>query len=161
MVTTPGHGALPSGHATQAYAAAYVLEKLLAMDSTTHAEEILQLQRQAARISTNRVVAGVHFPIDNIAGRSLGQALGEYFVERAAAPGKSHSYAFDGAEKSFAAGPVEFRPRRQPLAGTDGAGNKAPFYSQGAIPGGKVSRIGSVAKLWDLAVAEWAGRFGR
>jgi hypothetical protein len=74
------------GHATQAYAVAHVLKKLLGLDPNPLAPKyptvINQLERQAARIATNRVVAGVHFPVDSMAGRMLGVALGEYFVGR-------------------------------------------------------------------------------
>ena len=66
------------GHATQAYAVAYVLKELLNLDPATnpaHAMVIDQLDRQAARITTNRVMAGVHFPVDSMAGRMLGVAL--------------------------------------------------------------------------------------
>ena len=79
MLTTPGHGSLPSGHATQAYVTVHVLKRLLNLRPGTHDNEILQLDRQVARIATNRVIAGVHFPLDSIAGRALGQSLGEYF----------------------------------------------------------------------------------
>ena len=34
MITTPGHGSFPMGHATQAYAVAHVLKKLLKLDPT-------------------------------------------------------------------------------------------------------------------------------
>jgi hypothetical protein len=81
MITTPGHGTFPMGHGTQAYAVAYVLKKLLNLDPS-FPTVIEQLERQAARIATNRVIAGVHFPVDSMAGRMLGTALGEYFVGR-------------------------------------------------------------------------------
>jgi hypothetical protein len=80
MITTPEHGAFPAGHAAQAYAVAIVLEKLLGLASQD--KRAVQLQRIAARISINRVVAGVHFPVDLSAGRVLGLALGEYFLAR-------------------------------------------------------------------------------
>ena len=83
MITTPGHGTFPMGHGTNAYAVAHVLEKLLKLDQDTKFQPAIdQLQRQAARITTNRVIAGVHFPVDSMAGRMLGVAIGEYFVGR-------------------------------------------------------------------------------
>jgi len=84
MITTPGHGSFPMGHATQAYAVAYVLKHLLKLNPQRrrHRGLIDQLDRQAARIATNRVIAGMHFPVDSMAGRMLGVALGEYFVGR-------------------------------------------------------------------------------
>ena len=82
MITTPGHGSLPSGHCTQAYVV-YELAKAL-LNTMREGEAYRSINRQfhrvAQRISTNRVVAGVHFPVDNVAGRILGKVLGEYFV---------------------------------------------------------------------------------
>jgi hypothetical protein len=39
-----------------------------------------RLARLAARISVNRVIAGMHFPVDLAAGLVLGLAVGRYFV---------------------------------------------------------------------------------
>jgi hypothetical protein len=41
-----------------------------------------QLQRLATRITNNRVVAGVHFPIDGTAGRMVGESVAEYLLYR-------------------------------------------------------------------------------
>ena len=78
MITTPGHGSFPSGHSTQAFMLAFLMEKLLNLPD----DAAEQLERQAARIATNRVVAGVHFPVDSVAGRLLGRTLAEYVLAR-------------------------------------------------------------------------------
>ena len=44
-----------------------------------------QLQVIARRIADNRVIAGVHFPIDSTAGFALAEAMGDYFIARCTA----------------------------------------------------------------------------
>jgi hypothetical protein len=80
MIQTPGHGSLPSGHSTQAFIIAVVLCALFKQGR--HTVYYQQAMRQAYRVAVNRTVAGVHFPVDSIAGHVLGTALGEYFVAR-------------------------------------------------------------------------------
>ncbi|NIM42110.1 MAG: phosphatase PAP2 family protein [Hydrogenophaga sp.] len=115
MIPTPGHGAWPSGHSTEAFLAATLLQALLDAGSPTTARHPgngvasrEQLQRLAARIAINRTVAGVHYPVDSAAGRLLGTALAEFIVARATG-GKVHARGFnsalfqepDGAPKDF------------------------------------------------------------
>jgi hypothetical protein len=80
VITTPLHGSYPMGHAAQAFLVAFALQRLIGWKAGE--QGTIQLQRLAARISINRLVAGVHFPIDAICGQLLGQTLGEYFVAR-------------------------------------------------------------------------------
>ncbi len=84
VIQTPGHSSFPAGHAVKSFMFATVLAEL-----TAKREEQLygsdrplrdQLRWLAARISVNRVVAGVHFPVDLAAGMVLGTLLGKYFV---------------------------------------------------------------------------------
>ena len=59
------------------------------MGAHTNAGWDEKLARLAARISVNRVIAGVHFPVDLAAGLVLGLAVGRYFV--ALAKGKTRT----------------------------------------------------------------------
>lgn len=80
IITTPGHGTFPMGHAVQAYMMATVLNALT-NTGVMHSPELqTQLYRLAHRISLNRIIAGVHFPVDMAVGAALGITLGQYFV---------------------------------------------------------------------------------
>jgi len=92
ILLTPGYSAFPSGHASEAYFAAELLSILAAGDRVDDATITLetdakslcgQLHRLAFRIAENRVVAGLHYPIDSVAGQWLGVALARWFVSRA------------------------------------------------------------------------------
>ena len=100
IIQTPGHGSLPSGHATESFAAALVLRQLMKASGTAPYVDnsyAVQLMRLAARIAINRTVAGVHFPIDSVAGALLGLTLGDYFLARATADNQKYRAAkFDG-----------------------------------------------------------------
>jgi hypothetical protein len=99
MFENPGFFAFPMGHGTQAFMVAELLSMLaLTLPKGQSADrgdrggssssapggvfwEIQQqLARQAERITTNRVIAGVHFPIDSEAGCELGLRLARYLV---------------------------------------------------------------------------------
>jgi membrane-associated phospholipid phosphatase len=156
-MTTPGHGSFPSGHSTQTHAVAHVLKVLLKLDPNPtvlppkYATVIDQLDRQAARIATNRVVAGVHFPVDSMAGRMLGVALGQYFVGRCLgnAPAKS---------RKFNAGYIDSHPTTDfnPFT-ADQRLSAGKFYSE--AQGGPITQSLLLNHLWQMASAEWSGKF--
>jgi membrane-associated phospholipid phosphatase len=81
LVPTPEHGALPSGHATESFLMAGLLPALLSQ--APNGPLATYLARLADQIAHNRVVAGVHFPVDSQAGRALGVALARYLARRA------------------------------------------------------------------------------
>nr|WP_246742400.1 phosphatase PAP2 family protein [Microvirga splendida] len=101
MIVTPAHGALPSGHATEAFAAALVLWSLMKASGRpgyNSADWRTQLLRLAARIAINRTVAGVHFPVDSAAGAVLGLTLGQYFVSRCSGADGYTAWRFNGTK---------------------------------------------------------------
>jgi hypothetical protein len=141
------------GHATQAYAVAHVLTVLLGLKPAklAHALAIEQLQRQAARITTNRVIAGVHFPVDSIAGRMLGTALGEYFVGRCLGSAASTGRTFD-------AGYANSHPLRDfnPFSPNQALGAGKFYYESTQGP---ITKSTLMEYLWNAAKNEWNGRF--
>jgi hypothetical protein len=161
MITTPGHNTFPMGHATQAYTVGHVLKKLLSLDpdvNPTHKWVINQLDRQAARIATNRVIAGVHFPVDSMAGRMLGTALGEYFYGRCTGEQTFMSRKFLAAGIDDAANcKTDFNPFNTTTAPAQDL-DQGPFYWSAG--GTSVPRSNLMKHVWHMARKEWAGRFG-
>jgi membrane-associated phospholipid phosphatase len=156
MIQTPGHGALPSGHATECFAIATVLAELASgANGEVYGDAAVwreQYMRQASRIAVNRTVAGVHFPVDTAAGAFLGICLGQYFLARLR-PGRVELPArvFDGeqfAERDFLLRHVlDFFDN-----GTDSTGT----YSQaGRQPCMIATESGPITWLWSKASAEW------
>jgi hypothetical protein len=134
MIGTPGHGALPSGHSTESFTAAFMMDALLRKARLSEKEKSLpdfnvddpvttQLMRIAERMATNRTVAGVHFPVDSAAGMVLAHALSEFFVARFAGKGTPKPRTFDGRgfEGDFLFSKVlnkEYK-RKKPINGSD------------------------------------------
>jgi hypothetical protein len=165
MITTPGHGSFPSGHATQAHAVAFLLKALLNLNAVNtsgnpkYPTVTRQLDRQAARIATNRVVAGVHFPIDSMAGRMLGVALGEYFVGRCIGSTTAQKFMnrkFNAAQIDID-NTTDFNPFNvdQELGPTPTAGK---FYA--CTPATTtVKQSDLMAQLWKKAREEWSNPY--
>jgi hypothetical protein len=99
MLQVPGHASTPSGHSTEAFAAAMVLSYLTRVNGNlVYSDQltVVQLFRQAARIAINRQVAGLHFPVDTAVGAVLGMTLGSYLVQRLTAGVNFNAWSFDG-----------------------------------------------------------------
>lgn len=153
VIPTPGHGALPSGHATQAFAIALVLAEVMGARDKLRA----MLLQQAARIAVNRTVAGVHFPADSIAGLVLGRALAGLVAGHATDDeARLTPMTFDGR----GIGALDFRWSDYVQAdgsSAGGAGNGVVHATEGLDPvvlDGPASA--TLAWLWQRARREWA-----
>lgn len=76
IIQTPAHSAFPSGHATESFAHARIIGHL------AFGGDVSTLLRIAERIAENRVVAGVHFPVDNLGGLLLGNAVADVLLHK-------------------------------------------------------------------------------
>jgi hypothetical protein len=117
---------------------------------------------QAARVAVNRTVAGVHYPVDTLAGASLGTALGQYMVARSQ-PGTAqaplmqmHGLSFDSPWDA-ASRPQSpdfnlavFQNEADP-ANTDNSNTR--YVETGAAF--TVPSCAPLAWLWSKAAEEW------
>jgi hypothetical protein len=162
MITTPGHGTFPMGHGANTYAVCYVLRQLLQLDAWPRLRRVIgQLDRVSARITTNRVIAGVHFPVDSMAGRMLGVALGEYFVGRCTGNPTFMNRTFVAVGGIDSYPTTDFNPfNTGPSTSTIPSQNLSlgPLYSESA--GATVTQSPLMYYLWAKAQAEWTGQFG-
>ncbi|MCU0920564.1 MAG: phosphatase PAP2 family protein [Burkholderiaceae bacterium] len=155
MIGTPGHGSLPSGHATEACIVAHVLWSLVHNANNSALTWFEQLMRQAARVAINRTIAGLHFPVDSAAGQVLGLALGEYFVHRATASANYGSWDFVGAAYPPALD-FNWRELYQPPPNSSTRRPAAPSGYANQISATETSTVSKpLAALWGEAKAEW------
>ncbi|WP_310564999.1 phosphatase PAP2 family protein [Hydrogenophaga sp.] len=152
MIPTPGHGAYPSGHATEAFTVATLLNALLRTarpgpaHETGHDATDVQLQRQAYRIAVNRTVAGVHYPVDSACGRVLGTLLGEFMVGRSA--GRAFKEReFKGSHYSGPRGAARDFDLQDSIDNGDAGQQLGAAFT---LPTGPL-----MAWLWNEAVKEW------
>jgi membrane-associated phospholipid phosphatase len=154
MIQTPAHSTYPAGHATEAFMMATVLSELMApheewvrgaknngngSDSDAsngnsgrnrNGDWKEMLMRTAARIAENRVIAGVHFPVDNAAGMVLGTMLGKALlamVNGSAAP--FAGWSFDAGK--YGGSDFEWRPILECMDGkveNDSNGKPKPAF---------------------------------
>ena len=165
-LTTPGHGSLPSGHCTESYVIYEVLKALLGSalrgggDKADVGRDAINRQFRciAERVSMNRVVAGLHFPVDNVAGRLLGTVLGRYVVHRCTADAALHPCPSAEFVGSKFPGDEEFDPTVQRLFDGEDAATPAalpPYYVVGKdLPALDAVRSDILGELWDRAEAE-------
>jgi PAP2 superfamily len=96
LIPVPGHGSFPAGHATQAYTASTLLSFFVALlNNLELTNSFVQMSEiTAARISENRVVAGLHFTVDNIAGEALGRFIAKSLLTLLANDTEREKYCF-------------------------------------------------------------------
>ncbi|MEO1308366.1 MAG: phosphatase PAP2 family protein [Pseudomonadota bacterium] len=159
MISTPGHGSLPSGHATEAFAMAETLRRLIpdalktkAKDDGTR-ETDTQLMHVAARIAVNRTVAGVHFPADSFAGALLGLTVADAIAARAGADVPNRFAAFDGR----GIGREDFYLSRIWQSGTrhNYATDEGSQITRFVTGGLQTDRSDLLQHLWSGAQEEW------
>ncbi len=144
MIEVPLHPSFPAGHAVEGHVLAGLLAQLV---PSMGGDKARYLRRAAARIAHNRVIAGLHFPIDLVAGRLLGDALASYWLAcaGAATQWQGGSFDLDGASGNldFSAGKLN----------EDGPA----FQDVGCRPALAVTAVPMpfLQQMWKDAQAEW------
>ncbi len=86
-IPMPGHASWPSGHATQAWLKALCIEHILqgAQSGTLTQDDLdavsSNLRTLAIRVARNREIAGLHYPTDSDAGRTLAATIAPFLTD--------------------------------------------------------------------------------
>jgi hypothetical protein len=110
----------------------------------------------ASRIAINRTVAGVHYPVDSMAGCLLGLTMGNYLVARSTGKASYVAWTFQG---EAVVSNEDFNWQALLDVNATDAGTQVSNASY-VIEDGEQNeeRLGSpiLAWLWKKAVDEWA-----
>jgi membrane-associated phospholipid phosphatase len=85
-IPMPGHASWPSGHATQAQLKALCMEHVLRgiLPATPPTDDLgavsSNLRALALRVARNREIAGLHYPTDSVAGRTLAATIAPFLT---------------------------------------------------------------------------------
>jgi membrane-associated phospholipid phosphatase len=151
IIQTPAYFAWPSGHATEAFVFARLMDALrVAAAVSGYAQERAVLFNLAERIADNRVVAGLHYPMDGAAGYVLADAFVSTFVARATGGHGAFNWECDGEKLQDAHASAAPVLDETLYAHTSGAFKKTP-RGQGAQA---IVKSDLVGWLWDKAVEE-------
>lgn len=88
MLIDPGHGSCPSGHASEAKTIELVMLELLKEGWATAGSDKYfpvveqQMDRLTKRIAVNRIIAGLHYEVDNDEGFKLAAAVAPYLAQQ-------------------------------------------------------------------------------
>ena len=147
IIAVPEHGSLPSGHATEAYAAANILSALAGRcDRNAHT----RLFTQASRIAINRTIAGVHFPMDSEAGKMVGTAVAEMLLTKADALKRWNPRTFVNTKEDF-----DF-PQSADSGHSYVVDTAENLEEDSTLPPPGTPQVPLVKWLWRKAKAEWA-----
>ena len=152
MILVPAHGSFPSGHATESACVATALLMLLSADGKGKDEEGQPtrhddaLRTVAHRIANNRVVAGLHYPMDSLVGATLGETLARYLVARASGATVT-GWRFNGMHDELGAMQAGEKALGDAL-GDDVARSRLADAAN-------VGKSEPLAWLWQQARAEW------
>jgi len=79
-IAVPGHASFPSGHATESWLVALVLQKIVQSTAPIVVPDVVNItERLAQRIGRNREVLGLHYPSDSEGGKLLAQRAQQLF----------------------------------------------------------------------------------
>jgi membrane-associated phospholipid phosphatase len=146
MIDVPQHGSWPGGHASEGFMTASLLLELIKTARPLHRASLALLDEQlnglAARIATNRVVAGLHYPIDTEVGMIVGQRLGKYLISLCKPGNRRRAVnAYRFANKDSSIGYFDFKA-----------------IPKGLTPDGLIevpATAHSLKFFWDQAIKEW------